>query len=389
MISTARKEVSSLTLFLSFLKLGLTAFGGPAMIVYIKDLSVKRNKWVDEETFKDGIVLSQSIPGATAMQIAAYVGLKSKGITGALLAYVGLGLPAFILMLIFSVLYGRSHDISQVIAVLNGLQIIIVAIIANATWTFGGEILKSYRNIIIASASAVLLLLKVSPFTVITGAALTGIFFFRNTVFTLSPIPDGKQDKRVFTQIMLLVLALLAGFAGIYLLNIKLFKLSVLMLKINLFAFGGGFSSLPLMLHEIVDVRKWMDSKTFIDGIALGQVTPGPISITATFIGYLLFGSFGALVATVAMFTPSFLILVVVEPFFGRLKSSVVFVRASKGIASCFVGLLLFVTVKFAVDVPWDIMRILLGLAALAALARKVDLLYIVLIGAAISVFIL
>ncbi len=317
MISTARKEVSSLALFLSFLKLGLTAFGGPAMIAYIKVLSVKRNKWVDEETFKDGIVLSQAIPGATAMQIAAYVGLKSKGITGALLAYVGLGLPAFILMLIFSVLYGRSHDISQVIAVLNGLQVIIVAIIANATWTFGREILKSYRNIIIASASAVLLLLKVSPFTVIIGAALTGIFFFRNIVFTLSPIPDGKQDKRVFTQIMFLVLALLAGLAGIYLLNIKLFKLSVLMLKINLFAFGGGFSSLPLMLHEIVNARKWMDSKTFMDGIALGQVTPGPISITATFIGYLLFGSFGALVATVAMFTPSFLILVVVEPFFG------------------------------------------------------------------------
>ena len=82
---------------MSFLRLGLTAFGGPAMIAYIKELSVNRNKWLDEETFKDGVSLCQSIPGATAMQMAAYVGLRSNGLIGALLSYIGFGLPAFIL----------------------------------------------------------------------------------------------------------------------------------------------------------------------------------------------------------------------------------------------------------------------------------------------------
>ncbi len=92
-------------LFFSFLRLGLTAFGGPAMIAYIKELSVKKNKWLDEERFKDGVVLCQSIPGATAMQMAGYVGLRIKGIRGALASYVGFGLPAFVLMLLFSILY--------------------------------------------------------------------------------------------------------------------------------------------------------------------------------------------------------------------------------------------------------------------------------------------
>jgi chromate transporter len=96
---------SVIRLFFSFLRLGLTAFGGPAMIAYIKELSVKKNKWLDEERFKDGVVLCQSIPGATAMQMAGYVGLRVNGIGGALASYVGFGLPAFILMLTFSVLY--------------------------------------------------------------------------------------------------------------------------------------------------------------------------------------------------------------------------------------------------------------------------------------------
>src|SRR4030066_1695277 len=106
---------SASRLFLSFLRLGLTAFGGPAMISYIRELSVKRNNWLDDETFKDGVALTQSIPGATAMQMAAYAGLKSRGVGGALLSYIGFGLPAFVLMLILSALYGKSRNIAQII----------------------------------------------------------------------------------------------------------------------------------------------------------------------------------------------------------------------------------------------------------------------------------
>ena len=106
------------------------------MVAYIRDLSVKRNQWVDEKTFKDGVALAQSIPGATAMQIAAYVGLRSRGIGGALLSYVGFGLPAFVLMLMLAAFYERSRNISQIISLFNGLQVIVVAIVANALYYF-------------------------------------------------------------------------------------------------------------------------------------------------------------------------------------------------------------------------------------------------------------
>jgi chromate transporter len=142
------------------------------------------------------------------------------------------------------------------------------------------------------------------------------------------------------------------------------------------------------MLHEIVDVWGWMDSKTFMDGIALGQVTPGPIVITSTFVGYLLYGLPGAIVATLAIFTPSFMLVLAMTPVFDKLKASAYFAGATKGILASFVGLLFFVSVKFALDVQWDVPRMLIGLAAFTALFRKVDVIYVVLIGSIISVII-
>ena len=325
-------------IFFSFLRLGLTAFGGPAMIVYIKELSIKKNKWLDEERFKDGVVLCQSIPGATAMQMAGYVGLRIKGVRGALASFVGFGLPAFVLMLTFSVLYKNYHDLSFVRSLFSGLQVIVVAIIAQAAYSFGKTIVNSYPNILIVVFSAGSLGIGISPFLVIPAAGLASILLCRNT--KSSPTPDGKVESWKIKPTISLLLILLAGLTALYFLNIHTLVLSLLMMKIDLFAFGGGFTSLPLMLHEIVEVRGWMDEKTFMSGIALGQVTPGPIVITATYVGYLLYGFWGSLVATLSIFTPSFLMLVVINPVFDRLKSSSLFLKATKGywllLSACF-----------------------------------------------------
>ncbi len=124
-----------------------------------------------------------------------------------------------------------------------------------------------------------------------------------------------------------------------------------------------------------------------MSGIALGQVTPGPIVITATYVGYLLYGFWGSVVATLSIFTPSFLIMVIINPVFDRLKASPLFIKATKGILASFVGLLLYVLIKFALAVPWDIIRILLGVAALIALIKKIDLLYVVIISGVISIW--
>ncbi len=344
-----------------------------------------RKKWLDGQTFKDGVALAQSIPGATAMQTAAFVGLQTRGVAGALLSYISFGLPAFLLMLGFSALYAVSRSLPWVTSLFSGLQVIVVAIVANATYTFGKTSLKRYVHVLLAAASALAFGLGVSPFYVILGAALAGMVLLHEK----PEAPSAQGDQGRFPAIPVALCLAFTGFGLLFLHLVRpgLFSLALLMLKVDLFAFGGGFASLPLLLQEVVCVRGWMDERTFMDGIALGQVTPGPIVITAAFVGYLMHHLWGAVVATVAILTPSFILVVLTAPFFGRLKGSPAFVKARQGILASFVGLLLFVTAKFALAVPWDLFRGLLVLASLAALIRKIDLIYIVPIGAALSLF--
>ncbi len=389
-LESSSRKPSSKTLFGAFLRLGLTAFGGPAMVAYIKDMAVTRRKWLNEGAFSDGVMLCQSIPGATAMQMAAYVGLITNGLRGGLSAYAGFMLPAFTLMLILSIVYSKSHNIPQVVSLFNGLQVIVVALIANAAYTFGRDILKlkDYRIIILVLISAALLWLSVSPFIVIVGAALIGAVLPLDKLSITSLSKDKELSQGTFRQFIFLFLVVTTGLMCLYFIDLRLFSLAVVMLKIDLFAFGGAFASIPLMLHEVVHVREWLDSKTLMDGIALGQVTPGPIVITATFVGYLMHGFSGAIIATLAIFTPSFLILFGIMPFYSRIRCSPFFFKVSKSILATFVGLLLYATLKFASVVAWDTVRVSLLAGALVALLNKIDILYVVLICSLISVFI-
>jgi len=383
-----REIVPPARLFLPFLKLGFTAFGGPAMIAHIRELAVGRNRWLTEESFKGGVVLCQSMPGATAMQMAGYVGLRAGGLRGAFASYVGFGLPAFLLMLALSVFYNGSRDMPLVVSLFQGLQVIVVAIVAHATFLFGRDIAKKPGDLLLAPAAAGFFWLGVSPIAVIVGAAVAGIAFLGGPAPVQPSVERKGNSRHLPGAVIVITLLACVAVAALYFADRKLYQLAALMLRIDFFAFGGGFASLPLMFHEIVNVKGWMDGRTFMDGIALGQVTPGPIVITATYVGYLARGILGAIVATVAIFTPSFVVLVAVTPFFDRMKGSKYFSGATRGILASFVGLLFYMTIRFGVAVPWDVIKVLFGIAVLAALARKVNLLYIVAAGAALSVLV-
>jgi chromate transporter len=373
-----------LSLFLAFLRLGIGAFGGPAMTVYIKDLAVRRKGWLDEKVFDQGLALCQSIPGATAMQAAAYVGLKSRGATGAFLSYLGFGLPAFLLMTVLSALYLRYHHMREALALFTVLQVVVVALIANATILLGRGIARQPGSLGIALGSAVLFGVGVSPFLVILGGGVLGSLALRRPGLQTRVEPEGREP---FHGKPLLILLAFIGLslAVLFITDSKLFLLAVTMLKVDCFAFGGGFAALPLMLHEIVGSRGWMTSATFMDGIALGQVTPGPIVITATFVGYTAAGLMGAVVATCSIFAPSFVVLLAAAPVFDRLKASPFFLGGTKGVFATFLGLLLYMTVKFALLVPWDPWRAGIGILALIALMKKVDTFYVVLAGGLLS----
>jgi len=374
-------------LFISFLRLGATAFGGPAMVAYIRKMAVEKKRWIDEQSARDGVALCQTIPGATAMQMSAYVGLRAKGVAGAAASFIGFGLPAFLFMMILSALYARTHTLPAVVSIFNGLQAIVIALVANATLSFGRISIRNWKNVINAMVAAGLFGLKVNPILVIIVAAFLGMVLYGKRPH---PAVVNPGDKTHAPKSLFLILSVTAvGFGTFYFLDRKLFDLATLMFRIDLFAFGGGFASVPLMFYEVVQVHSWVDGPTLLNGIVLGQVTPGPIVITATFIGYLLKGPLGGLLATVCVFLPSFMIVVGIVPYFDRLRSSPYFKKVISGILCSFVGLLLTVTIRFALDIPWDVLRILLSSAAFVALILKVDILWVVLIGTVISLIVL
>jgi chromate transporter len=386
-----RPAPSALAIFLPFLRLGLTSFGGPAMVAYIRNLAVKKKGWLSGDSFSDGVALCQTIPGATAMQSAAYVGLKARGFSGAAAAYIGFGLPAFIFMLVLSVLYKYGQEAPLILSLFTGLRAIVVALMANAVVSFGTTTIKKWWGLPLVAGAAVALFFGINPIYVILAAAAVGLALPLGAGATPRPGLEHETPtkRRSYWRPVLLLLAGAAVVMGIlHVFRPDLFYLAATMLRVDLFAFGGGFASVPLMQHEVVDIHHWVQSPVFIDGIALGQVTPGPIVITATFVGYLFAGVAGALVATVAIFLPSFTILVLVEPYFERFKRNRYFRKAITGVLLSFVGLILAVTVRLGINVSWEVWSVVLALAAFVALRFKVDVLWVVLVGGVISVMV-
>jgi chromate transporter len=388
--SAAAPRPSLPSLFLSFLRLGAASFGGPAMVAYIKRMAVTRKEWLPEPEFQQGVALCQAVPGATAMQCAAYVGWRVRGLAGAVCAYVGFGLPAFILMLSLSVAYGHAVHIGVVTSMLAGLRALVVALVANAVWTFGRSSIKGARHAALAVTTAGLFFVGLSPFVIVVGAGLAGSLLL--PAVRRQPPPTSRPRASAMAALRAPAMVLLTGgilVASLLVLAPALASLGLVMMKVDVFAFGGGFASVPLMFREIVDARHWVAGNVFMDGIALGQVTPGPIVITATFVGYQAAGLAGAVVGTVCIFMPSLFTVVLVEPWFDRLRASPRFQAATQGLVVSFVGLLASVTVHFGRLVHWNLASTLLGASALTALLLKVDVLWVVLAGAIASMIVL
>jgi len=358
------------------------------MIAYIRRMALEQKNWLDEETFRSGLALCQALPGATAMQVAAYVGLRTRGVVGAAVSYIGFGLPAFLIMMLLSALYVQTHNLPIAVSLFGGLQAIVIAIVSNAAISFGRTYFKLWRDLIVAILAAVAFIFGVSPILVILFAALTGVMIYSDQLIQTNPtvlIGTPRTGK----PLVFILVAVTVGFILLFVLQRTVFDLASLMFRIDLFAFGGGLASLPLMLHEVVEVRSWMDYQTFMNGIALGQITPGPIVITATFVGYMRYGPIGGIMATLGIFLPSFLMVIGTVPYYDRLRGSALFNRAVNGIFCSFAGLLASVAYHFASNMTWNVPHFTLAMVALVALLFQVDILWIVLIGAIISAFVL
>lgn len=370
-------------IFLRFLRLGMTAFGGPAMVPYIRAMAVGRG-WLDEDDFRLGMAVCQSVPGATAMQVSAFVGLRVRGVPGGLAAYVGFGLPAFALITVLSALYAASRDAGPVLSAFAGLRVIVCALMAHAALDFARRYLATGTDTALALAAGLVFGLRGNPILAIAGVCLAGVFLYRGEADV--PPPAKGRSRGSWGRNMAWLLGGTAAFTALVaLVRPDLLELCLVMMKVDLFAFGGGYVSLPLMLHEVAEARNWLDPATFMDGIALGQITPGPIVITSAFVGWMLAGLAGALVGAVSAFTPSLLILAGVLPFFDRMRRWWAFQRALKASLASLVGLMAAMAGRFLEAAQWSPAAVVVAVAAFIALRRGVDVLWVVLAGAALS----
>lgn len=369
-------------IFRCFLRVGATAYGGPAMMPLMREHILRRG-WLSDEDFKLGLAVCQAIPGGTLMQMAAYTGLRLRGLPGALAGFVGFGVPALTLITVLSAIYHAAQGLTVTASAMQGLSVVVLGIIILAVYDFWLKYARGPRRVGLTILACGLFLYGVGPAWIILGAALVGPVVFRDE--TAPPVSFANTPVPVRGVLALAALAA-AWLAATYFLAPLLFDLSLSMAKADLIAFGG-YGVFPALYHETVDLHRWMSAETFMDGMALAQVTPGPFMLGSCFVGYHIAGLLGAVTAGAWIFTPSFFILMLTVPSAGKLLAWQPFRRALAGVLSTLGGLILAVGIQLARGMDWTPLKAALCIAAGLALWRKVDPIWVVLVGVCLGIW--
>ncbi|MHB0939481.1 MAG: chromate efflux transporter [Armatimonadota bacterium] len=406
--------VSLLQLALASLYIGITGYGGgPAIIALMHRYFIHRRGWVDEHDFQIALSLSQVLPGAQAVSVITYLGFRLGGMPGAIIAPLGLIGPATVLMIGLSALYFRFGQVPFVEALFIGLGAVVVALLAYATLNMGRVMLKDRRALPVSIAAFALLTaynllprfvahptvawllagLRDVPVVllVVVAAAFAGLLIYRKLPLTNGDArPEGERLPPRWFWLALLAAVTLLGGALWLLRGQSLVQLALGLLRVGAFTFGGGYAAIPFFQHEALVTHDWLaDRKQFLDGIALGQVTPGPVLITAAFIGYRVFGIAGALLATLAVFTPGVVAMFVLAHLHEHIRKLAWLQAMVRGVVAAFIGLLLSVTIDLALTSLTDWRTILMAAAAAVVLiVWKKDPLWVILGAALISPFI-
>ena len=343
------------------LYIGLTGYGGPAILAHMKSIFVKKKKWVSEQEFMDGLSLAQLLPGATGITLMGYLGFRLKHFRGAFLLPAVYGLPAFIFMVILSWAYFQFGEISFVKTLFAGLGALVVALLVNAIRTLGKSVypnrsLQNTRPAIISFVAFIsVFVFKLNIIYVISLSALLGIVVLYNKSSPTQPETRKSEDISVLPLSTYLPIVVILATFTLFLLS-PARELMLTFMKIGALAFGGGFTSIPLMQSEIVDKLHYLSLTQFRDGIAMGQITPGPVLITATFVGFKTLGIFGALGATFGIFMPSLVAVLFLATFHGKIKDQPITQSIIKGLLAGFIGLLIATTISFGIHslISWQ-----------------------------------
>lgn len=350
------RAVSLLYIFLTFLKLGATAFGGyMSLVAMVQKQLVELDNKLKEEELLDAISLTSVLPGPVAVNVIVYVGYRLRGIGGAAVAFAGIILPSFLLVVLLSRFYFSYGNVPAVKTLFMGITPAITALILTVATRMARKTMKNPAQWVIGGVAAVLLALIggfALTFGLIGASGLAGYFLFRlstdaqTAAAQAAPVAQRAEPNRISRTSIWFSVSFLVLLLGVLLWNglqaeapLPLRILSVFAAS-SLTLFGGGYVVIPALHELFVENLHWLGAAEFADGIAIGQITPGPIFITATFIGYKVAGWSGALLATLAMFTPPALVTVLASRFVNRLAGSTGIKAAMKGIRAAVIGMI-------------------------------------------------
>lgn len=334
-------------IFFTFLKLGATAFGGyMSLVAIVQKQLVEVDKKLKEEDLLDGISLTSVLPGPVAVNTIAYVGYQLRGVPGAIAAFAGIILPSFFLVIFLSWLYFSYGNIPAVKNVFSGITPAITALIVTVAIGMTRKTIKLPTQWTICLLAALLLILVggfAVTFLLILVSGIAGAFLFRQSLEQALPGDEKihfENKQLVISGVVLLLLLCTLLWGGQYPGAPKDVQILSTFSGISLTLFGGGYVVIPALHELFVENLNWLTSAEFADGIAIGQITPGPIFVTATFIGYKVAGVVGAFLATVAIFTPPAVLTVLLSRFVKILNQSSVVKAAMKGVRAAVIGMI-------------------------------------------------
>ncbi|MGO8674146.1 MAG: chromate efflux transporter [Capsulimonadaceae bacterium] len=367
-----------------FLRLGATAFGGPAAhIAMMRGEFVDRRGWLTDAEFLDLVGASNLIPGPSSTEVAIHIGARRAGGAGLALAGLCFLLPAALIVTAIAYLYVRFGNLPQAAAILYGVKPVVIAVVGQAVLSLGKAAVKDR---VLAAAAVVALVLAFAgapPIALIFGVgAMVSVYGWWNR--------EPSRSVRPLVKLGAVGAVLIATPAVLSIINVPAGGrpgpglLFVMFLKIGSVIYGSGYVLLAFLRADLVARTHWLTSSQLLDAVAVGQFTPGPVFTTATFIGYLIAGVPGAAAATFGIFLPAFVLVSVSRPLVDRMRQSPTVSAFLDGVNVASLGLMAEVTIELGrsslIDIPTAAIA---GLSLLALLRTRVNAAWLVLAGAA------
>jgi len=353
--------------------LGTVAFGGPAAhIAMMEDQVVRRRAWLSRAEFLDLLGAANVLPGPSSTELAIFIGYRVAGWPGMLLGGVCFILPAALIVLAFAWVYVRAGSLPAVAGILAGVQPAVIAVLLQALWSLGRAALTTLALAAVCVVAIALAAAGVAPIVVLAAGAVLAV---------LATLTERARPARTA---VILPLSLAAPAAATV--PFGLGGLFFTFLKVGALLFGSGYVLLAFLRADLVTHLGWLTERQLLDAVAVGQVTPGPVFTTATFIGYVLGGGAGAAVATVAIFLPSFVFVAASGPLLPRLRRSPVATASLHGVTVASLALMAVVTAQLARVALTGVVPVAIAAASAVLLLRfRVNSAWLMLAGALVG----